>query len=276
MKISVIIPTYKPKDYIWDCLNSLVRQTLSEQYFEVIIVLNGCCEPWKSQIEDFIYCNMQGINVNFITTERGGVSNARNIALDVAEGDYITFLDDDDFLSPTALEEMLSLASLDLVVVGYPYAFIDGQKDQIAYGLTNVYDYCINRKSLNLNGRARKFFSGPCMKLIPTKCIGDRRFNTKFANGEDSIFMFLISDRINKIVLTSKEAIYYRRFRSNSAVTKRRGTRERIINNCRSIKEYIRIYCKGGYSLCFFLTRIVAELRGIMVAPINSKKHIIW
>ena len=103
MKITVIIPTYKPKDYLWECLNSLVRQTLSKNCFEVIIVLNGCAEPWKSQVEDFINCNMQGVDVNFIYTEMGGVSNARNIALDIAKGDYITFLDDDDYLSPRAL-----------------------------------------------------------------------------------------------------------------------------------------------------------------------------
>lgn len=272
MKITVIIPTYKPKDYLWECLNSLVRQTLSKNCFEVIIVLNGCAEPWKSQVEDFINCNMQGVDVNFIYTEMGGVSNARNIALDIAKGDYITFLDDDDYLSPRALEEMFSLASPDLVVGCYPSAFNDGTDEQIPYGLTKLYDYCINLESLRLNSKARKFFSGPCMKLIPVTCIGDRRFNTQFANGEDSIFMFLISDKIDQIVLTSKDAIYYRRFRPNSAVTKKRGTKERIINNYRSIKEYIRIFSKGGYSLYFFITRILAELRGIIMAPINSKK----
>ena len=54
MKISVIIPTYKPKEYLWECLDSLYNQTLSKQDFEVLLVLNGCDEPYKSNIRKYI------------------------------------------------------------------------------------------------------------------------------------------------------------------------------------------------------------------------------
>ena len=49
-KISVIIPTYTPKDYLWECLGSLENQTLSKDEFEVILVLNGEREPYESLI----------------------------------------------------------------------------------------------------------------------------------------------------------------------------------------------------------------------------------
>ena len=51
-KISVIIPTYTPKDYLWDCLKSLEQQNLSKEYFEVILVLNGEQEPYFSLITE--------------------------------------------------------------------------------------------------------------------------------------------------------------------------------------------------------------------------------
>ena len=86
MKISVIIPTYKPQAYLWECLDSLVAQTFSKEDFEVVLVLNGCTEPWKSQIQEYIDAKMKGMNVKFIHTEQGGVSNARNMGLDAAEG----------------------------------------------------------------------------------------------------------------------------------------------------------------------------------------------
>ena len=54
MKISVIVPTYKPQAYLWECLNSLCLQTLSKEDFEVILVLNGCCEPYKTQIQQYL------------------------------------------------------------------------------------------------------------------------------------------------------------------------------------------------------------------------------
>ena len=99
MKISVIIPTYKPGAYIWECLDSLRNQTLPKEDFELILVLNGCKDPYYSQIQEYIDKNLIGNNVNFIQTDTGGVSNARNIALDVAKGEYITFIDDDDYIS---------------------------------------------------------------------------------------------------------------------------------------------------------------------------------
>ena len=95
--ISVIIPTYKPKAYLWECLDSIANQTISSQNYEVIIVLNGCTEPWAGELEKYISSNMSGLNVNFVNCEEGGVSNARNIALNLAKGEYITFIDDDDY-----------------------------------------------------------------------------------------------------------------------------------------------------------------------------------
>ena len=55
MKISVIIPTYKPKAYLWECLNSLCNQSFHFEDYEIIIVLNGCKEPYDSQINEFIH-----------------------------------------------------------------------------------------------------------------------------------------------------------------------------------------------------------------------------
>ena len=96
MKISVIIPTYKPQDYIWECLDSLIKQTFSCDDFEIILVLNGCNNPWQENIEKYVEKNMRGMNVQFFISEMAGVSNARNLGLDNAKGEYVTFIDDDD------------------------------------------------------------------------------------------------------------------------------------------------------------------------------------
>lgn len=111
-KISVIIPTYKPKEYLWDCLESLERQTLPPNEFEIIIVLNGCNEPYYSQIKKHI--ESTSLNINFIHTLLGGVSNARNLGLDAANGDYISFIDDDDYVSESFLEYLLIILDRDI------------------------------------------------------------------------------------------------------------------------------------------------------------------
>ena len=91
MKISVIIPSYKPKGYLWECLESLYNQTFPSNDFEILLVLNGCCEPYKSQIEEFLK-GKDMCNVCLIQTNQLGVSNARNIGLDRAKGDCISLL----------------------------------------------------------------------------------------------------------------------------------------------------------------------------------------
>lgn len=263
MKISVIVPTYKPQAYLWVCLDSIYNQTFPKNEYELILVLNGCNEPYNSQIKEW-FSKHSDLQVQYFQTDEGGVSNARNIALDNSKGDYLTFIDDDDLISPFYLQELYDTVAPDVVSLCYPYAFNDGViEKQLPYGITYAYDYYMEHKCTSLSSKVRKFFSGPCMKLIPMSFIQDRRFDVRFKNGEDSLFMFLISDKIKKVAFTSKDATYYRRYRDNSAYTRGKTKREIISNKMSMIKAYISIYLKKPqkYSLLFFITRLLGTLR---------------
>lgn len=263
MKISVIIPTYKPQTYLWECLDSIYNQTFPKSDYELVLVLNGCCEPYNSQIKDWLSKHAD-LQVQYFQTDEGGVSNARNIALDNVNGEYVTFIDDDDLISPMYLEELYEKVNSNTVSVCYPYAFNDGKiEKQLPYGITDAYNYCIEHKYNKLSSMVRKYFSGPCMKLIPMSFIHDRRYDVRFKNGEDSLFMFLISDKIKKVAFTSKDAIYYRRYRDNSAYTRGKTKMENIANKMNMIKAYISIYLRKPqkYSLFFFITRLLGTLR---------------
>ncbi len=267
MKISVIIPTYKPQAYLWECLDSMVAQTFPKEEFEVILVLNGCSEPYKSDIEQYISSRMRGMHVHFIHTEEGGVSNARNIGLDAAEGEYIAFIDDDDYVSPAYLEALYKVASPDTVSLCYPYAFNDGKPAiQLAYEKSKVFDEYCDRRAQQLASKVRKFFSGPCMKLIPMSSIQKRRFDVRFRNGEDAIFMFQISDRVKNVVFANRKAIYYRRFRQNSAFLSQKNFGYRVHNNLRMMAAYVSIFVRHplAYNSRFFMTRILAALKSIV------------
>lgn len=267
LKISVIIPTYKPQAYLWECLDSLVYQNIDKSLFEVILVLNGCTEPWKSQIEEYIATKMKGMNVNFIYTEQGGVSNARNIALDVAKGEYMTCIDDDDYISPTYLEKMLSLADEDTMVLAKPIAFWDDTRKEKEYRITKEYNKCAPQGRQKAS-KARKFFSGPCMKLIPMSFIQGRRFDVRFKNGEDSLFMFLISDKFKDVVFTSDNVVYYRRVRQNSATTASRSKWMMISNSLKAIWVMSCIYFSHpfSYNLFFFFTRVLGSIHSMFRA----------
>lgn len=261
MKISVIIPTYKPKDYLWECLDSLVAQTFDKQEFEIILVLNGCKDPYHEKIEKYIdlhpdFCWL------YIRTDEAGVSNARNLALERASGEYITFIDDDDYISPSYLEELYDIASPDVVSLCYPLSFTDGTADYEQFYVTSDYKEKIN--NVCNYTKARKYFSGPVYKLIHRQIIGSRRFDRSFVNGEDSIFMFLISDRLQFVKFTSKNAIYYRRVREDGASVRKKTVMNVIINQSRMIWKYIKIFFNHptSYSFNFFTTRILGAIHG--------------
>lgn len=85
MKISIIVPTYKPQAYLWECLDSIYNQTFPKSEYELVLVLNGCCEPYNTQIKEWL-SKHPDLQVQYFQTDEAGVSNARNMALDVARG----------------------------------------------------------------------------------------------------------------------------------------------------------------------------------------------
>lgn len=94
-KITVIIPVYKVEEYLDKCVQSVVEQTYKN--LEIILVDDGSpdncpkmCDEWAKKDE----------RIKVIHKENGGLSSARNAGLDIATGDYITFLDSDDFMTP--------------------------------------------------------------------------------------------------------------------------------------------------------------------------------
>ena len=250
--------------FIGMCLNSVYNQTFRKSDYELALVLNGCKGPFNAQIKEWL-SKHSDLQVQYLQTDKGGVSNARNIALDKVNGEYVTFIDDDDIISPMYLEELYENVNPDTVSLCYPYAFNDGkiEKQLSLYGVTDAYNYCTEHKCNKLTSMVRKYFFGSCMKLFPMSFIQDRRFDVRFKNGEDSLFMFLISDKIKKFAFTSKDAVYYRRYIDNSAYTRSKTKREIIANKTSLIKAYISIYLRKPqkYSLLFFITRLLGTLR---------------
>ena len=257
MKISVIVPTFKPSDYLWKCLDSLQLQTLPYDQFEVLLILNGCDSPYSDRINDYIKKN-NSLNIHLIQTDIPGVSNARNIGIEKSVGEYVTFIDDDDFVSRSYLEELLRVSSSNTVGLCYPLSFVDGEEIFTPYSITSEYREDYLGKLLPYK-YAKKYFSGPVYKLIHKTIIANRRFDVRFKNGEDSLFMFLISDKFDKVSFTSKNAIYYRRVRNDSATTKKTNTHQLVSNLSKLTLAYTKIFLSQPemYSFSFYATRIL-------------------
>lgn len=267
MKISVIIPTYKPQSYLWECLESMDAQTMDKDDFEVILVLNGCKDPYLSQILNW-KAKHKSLNLNVLQTDFGGVSNARNMAIDVATGEYITFVDDDDYFSPTCLQEMLDIAAPDTIALCNAIGFYDDGREKLIPQTTVFRESSANGK-VPYN-KIKAYYSIPWAKLIHKSIIGDRRYNTNFKNGEDCLYMFLLSNRYKYVNFTSKEATYFHRYRENSAIAALRFNKAIFLNTTKLIAEYTKIYfCGSNYSFKVYFTRILGAFHTLLNALRN-------
>lgn len=263
MKISVIIPTYKPQAYLWDCLESLFNQTISKDDFEVIIVLNGCNEPYYSRILEWMGLH-KSLHASLIQVDYGGVSHARNMALERTKGDYITFVDDDDILSPSCLHDMYAIATPDTIALCNVIGFYDKTKREIILPQTITFQKFSMKGKLSYK-KIRAYYSVPWAKLIHKDIIANRKYDVRFRNGEDCLYMFLLSNRYRYVNFTPKESIYYHRYRDNSAITDLKINKGIFINTLKLIKEYTQIYfSKSGYSFKMYITRVLGALHTLL------------
>ncbi len=106
MKISVIVPVYNVENYLEKCLDSLVNQSLQE--IEILLINDGSKDGSQKIIEEFSLKFSEKIKA--FSKENGGLSDARNYGIERATGEFIAFVDSDDYVSSTMLEEMYGLA----------------------------------------------------------------------------------------------------------------------------------------------------------------------
>jgi glycosyltransferase involved in cell wall biosynthesis len=249
-----------PGNYIFECLDSLYIQTLCRTSFEVLIVLNGPKDPFYDMLLNYVVSSGLS-NTSVLYSEPGGVSRARNLALDHISSKYVVFIDDDDLITPNYLESLYRRGGEDIIVVSNVRTFRDNPAASAEDYISKSFRKLKNDQKYNAF-KYRRFLSSACCKIIPMKVIGNKRFNCNFKIGEDCLFIFSISDRIKKITLSEEDVIYYRRLRDHSATRKRVGNEEIIWNGINAVISYTKIYLHNPfhYNALVYLSRVIATL----------------
>lgn len=222
--VSVIIPIFKAENYLRECLDSVVNQTLKN--IEIICVDDGSPDHSADIAAEYA---QKYTNVKLLRKENGGQSSARNLALEHAEGKYVYFLDSDDYLELNMLEEVYSKAvkeDLDMVFFN-AVPFYESKQDKLENShYTNFYKRKGNYSGIytgqtlfTMMHQNREFLGSPCFEIIRRSLIEDN--NLLFYNGiihEDNLFVFqctMLAERATHI----DKVFYHRRLHSDSTMT---------------------------------------------------------
>ena len=162
MKVSIIVPIYNAEKYLKKCINSILKQTYKE--LEIILINDGSTDKSKNIIESF-----HDKRIIFIDKTNTGVGNTRNLGIEKSSGDYIMFIDSDDFIETTCVEKMLNKALTDNceLVIGNYYLDTPNRTYNISFKKEN--DTTLKEKPeilLDIN-------LGPCNKIYHKRLFKD-------------------------------------------------------------------------------------------------------
>ena len=180
--ISIIVPVYNTEKWLNSCIDSILSQTYTN--FELLLVDDGSTDRSCDICNDYV---KKDSRVRVFHKENGGVSSARNLGLDYARGEWITFVDSDDWIEKTALYNMLEESDADIIVGSMHFANDNTIGTFPARGKVNGKKF----ELLLAENIDHHSICGPCAKLFKKKIIQDNhiRFNETLTFGEDSVFV---------------------------------------------------------------------------------------
>ena len=186
-EISIIVPVYNVEQYLRRCLDSIRAQTFTD--WECILIDDGSPDASGTICDE--YAANDG-RFRVIHQENRGVSVARNAGLDAARGEWIAFVDSDDWVESETYEVAVKVAkenAADVLIFGY--TLFDGDKD-----FNSVLP---NAGLLDLSTDLASEWQGPCSKLFKSTVLSTVRFPVGISIGEDMLFTFLIYSSVKNI-----------------------------------------------------------------------------
>lgn len=224
IKVSVIMPVYKVEDYVGRAIESIQAQTLTD--WEFFAVDDGSPDKSGAICDEYA---AKDERIHVIHQKNGGAPAARNAAIDLAKGDYLYFLDADDWAEPTMLEDMVNLAEKNdsqLVVAGY---YIDTYySDTEKFTQEQVYGDRVFASQREFREHAHELFDRnllytPWNKLYSGKYIRENNLRFPGTFWDDFPFNLSVVYNVERVCVTSGKYYHFLRQRAESETAKYRG-----------------------------------------------------
>lgn len=209
-KISVIVPIYNTEQYLPECIDSILSQTFSD--FELILVNDGSPDN-SAQICE--YYQKKDSRIKIVKKQNGGLSSARNAGLEIAAGEYLVFVDSDDYIETDYLETAYTTVistGVDLYIGGYYEVHeADGQKVSRSIKEARLYSTRDLFEKYGIHYPSH-WLSMACMKLFKTVIIQTEkiRFDEWFNYKEDAPFVYTYLRYADSVFFDSHPVYNYR------------------------------------------------------------------
>lgn len=217
-KVSVIIPVYNVDQYLSKCITSVINQEFDD--VEIILVDDGSTDSSSKICDEF---SSKYENITTIHKNNGGLSDARNVGVKQAMGEYITFIDSDDWLYPGALQYLVML------IEKYNADFVMAKNSRVKSANLSTENISLwTRKEFlerffKLNTQVNVQYAWA--KLYRKELIKDIKFPVGLIS-EDVPFTFQVALISNKIVYSSKVIYHY--FYNSSSITTKKFSEQRL------------------------------------------------
>lgn len=209
-KLSIVVPVYNVEEFLSECIDSILRQTYKE--WELILVNDGSTDSSQSICEQ--YC-IQDARIRLINKVNGGLSSARNVGIEQAQGDFITFIDSDDvILGDNVLERLVNCFKEDELLDVVQYDVIYKWLSKSEYHRTYPFMTYTKKEDILKGYLEQSIHVSCCDKLFRTKVFKNIRFPLAQIS-EDIAIIPQIIENVNRL-RTTDIGYYGYRYREGS------------------------------------------------------------
>lgn len=281
-KVSVIIPVYNAEKFIARCVESILSQSFTET--EILLIDDGSSDKSFEICKEYAILDSRVISLH---KENGGVSSARNYGIEKASGDWILFVDVDDYIDREYIEHFFKnpIHENILVIQNEYHDCYNGQNQQVksfihgsdvALGYFSVKDFCCLSQGL------KKSSLGPYVKLFSAKIIKENklRFMEGSAYCEDMLFFIRYLNHCDGIYHIGYTGYHYIITQGQASLTRRKIPYNEYLNSffeyCECRKALLTKYKEIDISWCCrkLLSGCIYGLRGMMSSAVSQQQSL--
>lgn len=206
-KISIIVPVYNVESYIGNCIQSLLEQTYEN--IEVILINDGSIDKSGIICEEYM---ARDARISVLHQNNLGVSAARNKGINIARGDYIGFVDADDYVEPDMYEYLLSLCQnfhVKIAQCDRMYTYKTYDKREIVKNKKEKLRIIDCETALHELLCSKDVRSSLWSKLYKKELFDNVRLDTQLTAGEDLIVNYQLIKKTNRIVVSNRKCYFY-------------------------------------------------------------------